>query len=247
MGRYFTDSFHCFQLLKRLLLPKRMDAVPNQLSPSNLERKTNRHLDVIQPFPFSLGKNGEVHPNCPMKKEEESNNGARSACRTGTETKQKRACSWAISSSSPEARFCNSQRPQHPVDHQLSTNSERFSKYKKERDGRHLPTRRWLLRVGPRLSRSVFLRRRPCPSRDRAPAQPSAAAFDVQPKEGRHLQLPPPYGNTRLAHRSRAKPRRTIIWCSSKARKWAHKPSWPSWRGGGGGVMALKSATLSRP
>jgi len=39
-------------------------------SPSHLGRKTNRHLDVIQPFPFSLGKNGEVHPNRPMKKEE---------------------------------------------------------------------------------------------------------------------------------------------------------------------------------
>ena len=37
-------------------------------SPSHLGRKTNRHLDVIQPFPFSLGKNGEVHPNPPMKK-----------------------------------------------------------------------------------------------------------------------------------------------------------------------------------
>ena len=34
----------------------------------DLGRKTNRHLDVIQPFPFSLGKNGEVHPNPPMKK-----------------------------------------------------------------------------------------------------------------------------------------------------------------------------------
>lgn len=30
-------------------------------------RKTNRHLDVIQPFLFLLGKNGEVHPNRPMK------------------------------------------------------------------------------------------------------------------------------------------------------------------------------------
>ncbi|MQL67743.1 hypothetical protein Taro_000012 [Colocasia esculenta] len=37
-------------------------------SPSHLGRKTNRHLDVIQPFPFLLGKNGEVHPNRPMKK-----------------------------------------------------------------------------------------------------------------------------------------------------------------------------------
>ena len=37
-------------------------------SPSHLGRKTNRHLDVVQPFPFSLGKNGEVHPNPPMKK-----------------------------------------------------------------------------------------------------------------------------------------------------------------------------------
>ena len=37
-------------------------------SPSHLGQKTNRHLDVIQPFPFSLGKNGEVHPNRPMKK-----------------------------------------------------------------------------------------------------------------------------------------------------------------------------------
>lgn len=36
-------------------------------SPSHWGRKTNRHLDVIQPFLFSLGKNGEVHPNRPMK------------------------------------------------------------------------------------------------------------------------------------------------------------------------------------
>ncbi|KAK2995376.1 hypothetical protein RJ640_029008 [Escallonia rubra] len=38
-----------------------------QNSPSDWGRKTNRHLDVIQPFLFELGKNGEVHPNCPMK------------------------------------------------------------------------------------------------------------------------------------------------------------------------------------
>lgn len=37
-------------------------------SPSHLGQKTNRHLDVRQPFPFKLGKNGEVHPNRPMKK-----------------------------------------------------------------------------------------------------------------------------------------------------------------------------------
>lgn len=36
-------------------------------SPSHWGRKTNRHLDVRQPFQFELGKNGEVHPNRPMK------------------------------------------------------------------------------------------------------------------------------------------------------------------------------------
>lgn len=56
-------------------------------SPSHLGRKTNRHLDVIQPFPFSLGKERRS-PSEPSNEEirgEQSANGARSACGRGTE------------------------------------------------------------------------------------------------------------------------------------------------------------------
>ena len=56
MERAVSDSFH------------KDEGTEVTNSPSHLGRKTNRHLDVIQPFPFSLGKNGEVHPNPPMKK-----------------------------------------------------------------------------------------------------------------------------------------------------------------------------------
>lgn len=50
-------------------------------SPSHLGRKTNRHLDVIQPFPFFFGKERRS-PSEPSNEEirgEQSANGARSA------------------------------------------------------------------------------------------------------------------------------------------------------------------------
>jgi hypothetical protein len=50
-------------------------------SPSHLGRKTNRHLDVIQPFPFCFGKERRS-PSEPSNEEirgEQSANGARSA------------------------------------------------------------------------------------------------------------------------------------------------------------------------
>jgi hypothetical protein len=56
-------------------------------SPSHLGRKTNRHLDVIQPFPFFVGKERRS-PSEPSNEEirgEQSANGARSACGRGTE------------------------------------------------------------------------------------------------------------------------------------------------------------------
>ena len=62
-------------------------------SPSHWGRKRNRHLEVSNlPFLFELGKNGEVHPNRPMKNKRRAkvgwNEGARSTF--GRRTKKKK-------------------------------------------------------------------------------------------------------------------------------------------------------------